>query len=111
MTYSPIPKGTQNWDVPLNAALLQLDSNVTAGFAGALQASNNLSDVLSAAVARSNLGISAGAAQGVNQFNVKDYGAVGNGVADDATAVQNAIAAANTSTYGGIVYFPPGDYR
>lgn len=111
MTYSPIPKGTQNWDVPLNAALLQLDSNVTAGIAGALQASNNLSDVLSAAVARSNLGISAGAAQGVNQFNVKDYGAVGNGVADDATAIQNAIAAANASTYGGIVYFPPGDYR
>lgn len=111
MTYTPIPKGTQNWDVPLNAALLQLDSNVSAGIAGALQASNNLSDVLSAAVARNNLGISAGVAQGINQFNVKDYGAVGNGVADDATAVANAIAAANTSTYGGIVFFPPGDYR
>lgn len=38
--------------------------------------------------------------------SVKEYGAVGNGVADDTTAIQAAIAAAPTGT----VYFPAGVY-
>src|SRR5258705_532852 len=40
-------------------------------------------------------------------FNVKDYGALGDGVADDTAEITAAIAA---STFGGIVYFPPGTY-
>jgi hypothetical protein len=41
--------------------------------------------------------------------NVKDpaYGAVGDGVADDTTAIANAVGAAN----GGIVFFPTGTYK
>ena len=42
-------------------------------------------------------------------LNVKDYGAVGNGVADDTAAVQAAITAANTS--GGTIFFPIGTYK
>jgi hypothetical protein len=42
-------------------------------------------------------------------FNVKDYGAIGDGVANDRMAVQNAINDAST-VGGGIVYFPPGEY-
>lgn len=42
--------------------------------------------------------------------NVKDFGAVGDGVADDSTAVQNAINAANTAG-GGLVFFPEGTYE
>lgn len=44
-------------------------------------------------------------------FNVKDatYGAVGNGVADDTSAVQAAITACHAAG-GGIVFFPPGTY-
>lgn len=57
MTYNPIPRGTQNWDVPLNAALAQLDSNITYSAGAALQAANNLSDLTNTAQARSNLGL------------------------------------------------------
>jgi len=39
--------------------------------------------------------------------NVKDHGAVGDGVNDDATGIANAIS---TLSSGGILYFPPGQY-
>lgn len=44
-------------------------------------------------------------------FNVKDpvYGAVGNGVADDTSAIRAAVTACNAAG-GGIVFFPPGTY-
>jgi hypothetical protein len=41
--------------------------------------------------------------------SVKDFGAVGDGVADDAAAIQNAINAVVAS--GGVVYFPAGTYN
>jgi hypothetical protein len=45
-------------------------------------------------------------------FNVKDYGAVGNGVADDYAACQAAVNAATAAGGGGgIVFFPPGTYK
>jgi hypothetical protein len=50
-------------------------------------------------------------AVGHDVYNVKTtYGAAGNCVTDDTTAIQNAINAAQDSTYGGIVFFPPGCY-
>jgi polygalacturonase len=42
-------------------------------------------------------------------FNVKNYGAVGDGVADDTAAIQSAIAACNAAS-GGVVFFPSGTY-
>jgi len=41
-------------------------------------------------------------------FNVKDYGATGDGTTDDTTAFQSALTAASVS--GGVVYLPAGDY-
>lgn len=42
-------------------------------------------------------------------FNVKHFGAVGNGVTGDCDAIQATIVAANAAG-GGIIYFPPGSY-
>lgn len=42
-------------------------------------------------------------------LNVKDYGAIGDGVVNDTTAIQTAINAANTAG-GGTVFFPRGTY-
>lgn len=43
-------------------------------------------------------------------FNVRNYGAAGDGVTDDAAAIQSANDAAEAAG-GGIVYYPPGIYR
>lgn len=47
---------------------------------------------------------------GWSVYNVVSYGATGDGSADDAPAIQDAIDAASDAG-GGIVYFPPGRYR
>src|SRR4029077_14542643 len=44
------------------------------------------------------------------ELNVRQFGAVGNEVADDSDAIQRAIDALPSSR-GGTVVFPPGTYR
>jgi hypothetical protein len=41
-------------------------------------------------------------------FNVRDYGAVGDGSTDDTAAIQSAIDAAGIA---GVIYFPLGEYK
>ena len=74
VTNYAIPRGTLNWDVPLNAATASIDTRLT-------QIS----------------------------FNVKEYGALGNGSNNDAPGIQAAINAAAIAG-GGIVYIPAGVY-
>jgi hypothetical protein len=49
--------------------------------------------------------------KGSQIFNVKAYGAKGDGVTDDTVAIQAAVTAAQATGYGGEIYFPPGAYR
>lgn len=83
MTYVPITEGTLNWDVPLNAALADQDERITANES---RQSNAWIDVKA------------------------DYGAVGDGVADDTAAIQQALTACN-ALQGGTVYLPRGEYK
>lgn len=43
-------------------------------------------------------------------FNVRAYGAIGNGVADDTAAIAATITAAAAISPRGVVFFPPGTY-
>lgn len=45
-----------------------------------------------------------------DRYSVKDYGVIGDGVADDTTAINNAIAAVAALAQGGELYFPRGTY-
>jgi polygalacturonase len=42
-------------------------------------------------------------------FNVRNFGATGNGTTDDTVAI-NAAGAAASANGGGVVYFPNGTY-
>jgi polygalacturonase len=44
----------------------------------------------------------------LNWYNVKDFGATGNGQSDDSEFIQQAINLAEK--VGGVIYFPPGHY-
>ena len=85
--------------------------DVSAAYAEAGKVNANFSEVLSAfdsldsrvtAIENSS---NSGAAI---YTSVKDFGAVGDGVADDTEAIQGAIAAATAT--GGVVWFPRGSY-
>ena len=53
--------------------------------------------------------VSASGGYSDRRYNVRDYGALGNGSTDDTTAIQTAINTAATT--GGVVYFPRGVYN
>lgn len=45
-------------------------------------------------------------------YNVKDYGAIGNDIADDTSAINSAISAIISDTnFSSVLYFPRGTYR
>ncbi|WP_214321273.1 CBM35 domain-containing protein [Nonomuraea sediminis] len=56
------------------------------------------------------LSMAAPPASAAATFNVKDYGATGNGSSNDTAAINSAITAANNAG-GGIVEFPAGTYK
>jgi hypothetical protein len=48
--------------------------------------------------------------QSLDWTSVKDFGAVGDGIADDTASIAAAIASRAAKTGGGVVFFPPGTY-
>src|SRR2546429_7829252 len=56
-------------------------------------------------------GLPGPAQAGAATFNVRDFGAKGNGSTLDDDAIDRAISAASTATGGGTVVFPPGTYQ
>lgn len=70
----------------------------------------NQGGVTKTAAASSLLG---GGTSGYEVFNVKDFGAVGDGAADDTVAIQAAVDAAGLVSPGPgtTVYLPPGTYK
>lgn len=80
--FTDIPGGTSGWDVPVNAAMRDLQAQITV-----LQTVDSKKPWV----------------------NVLDapYGAKGDGTTNDMLAIQAALDAANAAG-GGVVYFPPG---
>jgi hypothetical protein len=72
-----------------------------------------LLDDTTAAIARATLGAQALAVTdyGGQVFNVKAYGATGDGTTDDTTAISDTITAAAATTPRSVVFFPPGIYE
>jgi hypothetical protein len=85
--------GSPSWDVPLDTALLNLQTQAQA----AQTTANSAITSLATKVSTDSI-----------QYNVKDHGAVGNGSTDDTTAIQTTINLASST--GGVVFFPPGTY-
>lgn len=76
--------------------------------AGKADKSANLSDLTSIPTARTNLGLDAIYAK-LRVFDVKTYGALGDGTTDDRAAIQSALDAAKAAG-GGTVFVPAGTY-
>jgi len=93
-------KGAANGVAPLGADSKVPDASLPTRLA---------TTTLNAAYAPSLVGGKAPVRKDELAFNVKDYGAKGDGVTDDATAIKAAIAAA-FAVGGGIVFFPAGTF-
>ncbi len=85
---------------PTVANLAITDAKVSASANIAQSKVANLTTDLAAKVAKDTL-----------YFNVKDYGAVGNGTTDDTAAFNNCITAIAATATGGTLFVPPGEYR
>jgi parallel beta-helix repeat protein len=89
-----------------------VNNNIRIGYAGDLGIFYWLRLILAAsllwlsATARASATTSTVNANGGQVFDVKTYGAVGDGSTDDTAAIQSAITAASAT--GGTVFFPPG---
>lgn len=84
----------------------------------ALLRANNLDDLANVVIARANLGLGSAALANVEDFepaggggadyNPLNYGAIGDGIADDRQALQDC---ADACPSGGVFYAPAGTYR
>lgn len=106
-------RGDGTWTAPANttyavmtAAEANAGSAATARTVSAVRLKQTIEHHTSSKASQSDLDQ---VALSMGRNNVKDFGAIGNGVANDTVAVQEAIDSLTSA--GGTVYFPPGTYR
>jgi hypothetical protein len=95
--------------VTANSFVGNVTGNITGNVTGGGTFSGNASSATALATGSST------ARSLANRFadiiNVKDFGAVGDGVADDTAAIQGALTFALTSGKRSVVFLPSGNYR
>ena len=96
-------------DTNINNKIGNLTNLTTADKTSVVNSINSLKSASDSADTALSNRITALEAADVIYYNVKNYGAVGDGVTDDTSAIQQAVAKANTT--GGIVFFPRGAYK
>lgn len=89
---------------PTNTAWMRFSSNTTNGVIGNATVNTSNANYAPFEMALVNVDYAK-----QSKYDVKKYGAIGNGTNDDTTAIQLALNAANTAG-GGTVYFPDGTY-
>lgn len=106
-TDTPIDKDAlTHFDTALAQVFAQANIGAAAA-AGALYASNNLSDLANDAIARTNLGVSGGGG-GLPTFTTLElHGAIGDGTTDDSVAIQAAVTAIAGTPLGGYILCDP----
>ncbi len=99
----------QTVKTPINNGILQSDPDA----AGYKILSSNMADyagALSWNVSTNKFDATGGGGGGVaRKFDVKTYGALGDGTTNDTSAIQAALAAIPST--GGVLYFPAGQYK
>jgi hypothetical protein len=118
----PIPTlGLTNWGQPLNEHLAQLNNPITGGINTFDTFSQRPTTLTAVDNGKTYLYTQTGNIHqwtGTNwkvlnesHINVKDFGAVGDGVVDDTAAVQSAINFAQSKVDGSTVFFPAAKYK
>ena len=114
---------TYEIDVPLSASALGIDLADVAPASSAggnptafvtLSSFQDLQTSLESQMSSVVNGLAGKSNKGDFWVNVKDHGAVGNGIVDDTQAIRNALsqlpAPQGNQVGGGTIYFPPGTY-
>lgn len=107
---SSLPSGSTIGKTELNISLTASDIKFTNGQTVESQLVKTVQDVGD----KTKLGTkSRSLSENISErgYNVKDFGAIGNGIADDTIAIQKVLDSAGSRLWGTIVYFPAGDYK
>ena len=104
-TSSNYLRGDNTWDTPADTTYAEITSaEITTGTATTTRAISGRRSEEIVTKARTGL-----VPKDTLVYNVKDHGAIGNGVADDTAALQAAIDAQPVS--GGVIFLPNGTYK
>lgn len=97
-------KGQKDWNTHLNGNFTKIDTEIHKN-------ASNIGDITQLSESDLVEAIKNDRASLADMTtNVKNFGAKGDGITDDTTAIQNAINFIKNSSYISELYFPPGEY-